>query len=108
MKRIVKPQAAPAETKPGAPERTCQELNIHEIEVSSGTEKYSPVQYNSFELPSVIVRLGPLHMNDDGTGGETPSELFQRARLMVDGWASLMFYDKLEEHVKRVLASKGK
>lgn len=99
MKRIAKPQQAPSETKPAAPERTCEEQNIHEIEVQSGCERYSPVSYNSFELPSVSIRLSPLP-------GETPSQLFQRARLMADGWANIMFETKLKEHLGRVATTK--
>jgi len=99
MKRIAKVQPAQPETVPAAPEKSCEEQNIVSIVVHSGLEKYSPVQYNSFELPPVTVQIGPLP-------GETPSQLYTRARMMVDGWSELEFDRKLKDHLRRVIATK--
>lgn len=76
-------------------DQTCDTTGVYEIEVTSGGDKFSPVTYNSFESPRVVVRVRALSKDD------TPDAMFKRAYSIAEGYARNTFETAMNEHIER-------
>ncbi len=74
---------------------TCGELGVTELEVTWGGERFSPVQYHTFDVGPISVRIRP-------APDELVNQVYRRAYEMVDRYGNQMFQKKLNDHLERV------
>lgn len=74
---------------------TCGELNISEIEVTWGGEKFSPVQYMTVDVGPIVarVRCDP---------NERPNQIVRRLTKQLERYGNEMFESKVKAHLERV------
>lgn len=74
---------------------TCGEMNVSELEVTWGGEKFSPINFHFFDVGPITVRIKP-------EPHEKVNEAYRRAYELINRYGQLQFQNKLKDYLERI------